>query len=135
MSASPGAVRAPIGAISASSSAAAWRGGRSGPDSRPRPDAVAIAGYLLAVMALSGGVSTLTRVASLVPFWSPFIMLTRLTVGRAEAWEIGAAYALLVAAILVVGVIAVRVYSAGVLLYGQRPGLRAIVGAVVNPPV
>ncbi len=96
---------------------------------------VAIAGYLLAVTALSGGVTTLTRIASLVPFWSPFIMLTRLTVGRAEAWEIGAAYALLVAAILVVGVIAVRVYSAGVLLYGQRPGLRAIVGAVVNPPV
>ncbi len=95
---------------------------------------VAIAGYLLAVMALSGGVSTLTRIASLVPFWSPFIMLTRLTVGRAEAWEVGAAYAFLVAAILIVGVIAVRVYSAGVLLYGQRPGLRAIVGAVVNPP-
>ena len=96
---------------------------------------VAIAGYLLAVLSLSGGVSTLTRVASLVPFWSPFMMLTRLTVGRAEAWEIGAAYAFLVAAILVVGVVAVRVYSAGVLLYGQRPGLRAIVGAVVSPPV
>jgi ABC-2 type transport system permease protein len=96
---------------------------------------VAIAGYLLAVMSLSGGVSTLMRVASLVPFWSPFMMLTRLTVGRAAPWEIAAAYAFLVAAILVVGVIAIRVYSAGVLLYGQRPGLRAIVGAVVNPPV
>jgi ABC-2 type transport system permease protein len=96
---------------------------------------VAIAGYLLAVGALSGGITTLTRVASLVPFWSPFIMLTRLTVGRAEPWEIAAAYAFLVAAILVVGVLAVRVYSAGVLLYGQRPGLRAIVGAVVSPPV
>ncbi|HJW22100.1 MAG TPA: ABC transporter permease [Candidatus Limnocylindrales bacterium] len=96
---------------------------------------VAIAGYLLAVGALSGGITTLTRVASLVPFWSPFIMLTRLTVGRVEPWEIAAAYAFLVAAILVVGVLAVRVYSAGVLLYGQRPGLRAIVGAVVRPPV
>lgn len=96
---------------------------------------IAIVGYLQAVMALSGGISSLTRVSSLVPFWSPFIMLTRLTVGRAEAWEVAAAYAFLVAAILVVGVLAVRVYSAGVLLYGQRPGLRAIVGAVVHPPV
>jgi ABC-2 type transport system permease protein len=96
---------------------------------------VAIAGYLLAVLSLSGGVSTLTRVASLVPFWSPFMMLTRLTVGRAELWEVVAAYGFLVAAILVVGVVAVRVYSAGVLLYGQRPGLRAIVGAVISPPV
>jgi ABC-2 type transport system permease protein len=96
---------------------------------------IAIAGYLIAVMALSGGISSFVRVASLVPFWSPFIMLTRLTVGRAEPWEVAAAYAFLVASILVVGVVAVRVYSAGVLLYGQRPGLRAIVGAVVHPPV
>src|SRR5205807_9522551 len=85
---------------------------------------IAIAGYLQAVTALSGGVSTLTRISSLVPFWSPFIMLTRLTVGRAEPWEVAAAYAFLVAAILVVGVLAVRGYSPGVLLYGQRPGLR-----------
>jgi ABC-2 type transport system permease protein len=96
---------------------------------------IAIVGYLQAVMALSGGISSLTRISSLVPFWSPFIMLTRLTVGRAEAWEVAAAYGFLVAAILVVAVLAVRVYSAGVLLYGQRPGLRAIVGAVVHPPV
>jgi ABC-2 type transport system permease protein len=96
---------------------------------------IAIAGYLQAVMALSGGITTFMRVSSLVPFWSPFIMLTRLTVGRAEPWEIVASYALLVAAIVVTGVVAVRVYSAGVLLYGQRPGLRAIVGAVVSPPV
>lgn len=95
---------------------------------------VAIVGYLLAVGALSGGISMLTRVASFVPFWSPFIMLTRLTVARAEPWEIAAAYAFLVAAILVIGILAIRVYSAGVLLYGQRPGLRAIAGAVVKPP-
>jgi ABC-2 type transport system permease protein len=96
---------------------------------------IAIAGYLQAVMALSGGLTTFLRVSAFVPFWSPFIMLTRLAVGRAEPWEVVAAYAFLVAAILVVGVLAVRVYSAGVLLYGQRPGLRAIIGAVVSPPV
>lgn len=96
---------------------------------------IAIVGYLIAVGALSGGISTFTRVASLVPFWSPFIMLTRLTVGRVEPWEVAAAYAFLAASILVIGVLAVRVYSAGVLLYGQRPGLRAIVVAVVSPPV
>lgn len=96
---------------------------------------IAIAGYLQAVMTLSGGITTVTRISSFVPFWSPFIMLTRLTIGRAEPWEVAAAYAFLIASILVVGVLAIRVYSAGVLLYGQRPGLRQIVGAVVNPPV
>jgi ABC-2 type transport system permease protein len=96
---------------------------------------VAIGGYLQAVMALSGGISPLIRVASYVPFWSPFVMLTRLTIGRVEPWELVLSYGLLLASIPIVGVIAVRVYSAGVLLYGQRPGARAIVGAIVRPPV
>jgi ABC-2 type transport system permease protein len=96
---------------------------------------VAIAGYLQAVMALSGGISGTVRLASYVPFWSPFVMLTRLTVGRVEPWEIVLSFGLLIAAIPIVGVIAVRVYSAGVLLYGQRPGVRQIVGAIVRPPV
>jgi ABC-2 type transport system permease protein len=84
-------------------------------------------------MALTGGINPLLRLASYVPFWSPFIMLTRLTVGRAEPWEVALAFALLVLAIAVVGILAVRVYAAGVLLYGQRPGLRAITAAILRP--
>jgi ABC-2 type transport system permease protein len=96
---------------------------------------VAIAGYLQAVMALTGGISPFVRIASYVPFWSPFVMLTRLTVGRVEPWELVLSFGLLAASIPIVGLIAVRVYSAGVLLYGQRPGARQIVGAILNPPV
>jgi ABC-2 type transport system permease protein len=95
---------------------------------------IAIAGYGLAVLALGGGIGPMVRVASFVPFWSPFVMLTRLTVGRVETWELVLSFGLLAAAIPIVGVIAVRVYSAGVLLYGQRPGAREIVGAIVHPP-
>ena len=95
---------------------------------------IAIAGYGTAVMALGGGIGPLVRFASFVPFWSPFVMLTRLTVGKVEPWELVLSLGLLVAAIPFVGLIAVRVYSAGVLLYGQRPGARQIVGAIVNPP-
>jgi ABC-2 type transport system permease protein len=95
---------------------------------------IAIVGYFQAVMALSGGISPLVRVASYVPFWSPFVMLTRLTVGRVEPWELVLSFGLLAASIPIVAVIAVRVYSAGVLLYGQRPGARQIVGAIVRPP-
>jgi ABC-2 type transport system permease protein len=95
---------------------------------------VAIGGYFLAMMALSGGIGPLVRLGSYIPFWSPFVMLTRLTVGRVEPWELILSYGLLLVMIPIVAVIAVRVYSAGVLLYGQRPGLRAIVGAIVSPP-
>ena len=94
---------------------------------------VAIAGYLQAVLALSGGLPTFMRISSFVPFWSPFVMLTRLTVGRAEPWEVALAFALLIVGIAIVGILAVRVYAAGVLLYGQRPGFRAIATAVLRP--
>jgi ABC-2 type transport system permease protein len=95
---------------------------------------VAIGGYLQAVMALSGGISPMVRLASYVPFWSPFVMLTRLTVGSVEPWELVLSFGLLIATIPIVAIVAVRVYSAGVLLYGQRPGARAIVAAIVRPP-
>ena len=95
---------------------------------------IAIVGYIQAVMALTGGIGPLLRVASYVPFWSPFVMLTRLTIGRVEPWELALSFGLLIATIPIVAWIAVRVYSAGVLLYGQRPGARQIVGAIISPP-
>jgi ABC-2 type transport system permease protein len=95
---------------------------------------IAIVGYIQAVMALTGGIGPVIRFASYVPFWSPFVMLTRLTIGRVEPWELALSFGLLLATIPIVAVIAVRVYSAGVLLYGQRPGARQIVGAIIRPP-
>ena len=56
-------------------------------------------------------------------------MLTRLSVGRVEPWELVLSVSLLVGTILVTSVVAIRIYGAGVLLYGQRPGLRAYVAA------
>jgi ABC-2 type transport system permease protein len=90
---------------------------------------VAIAGYGMGLLALTGGITGFIRIASYVPFWSPFVMVTRLSVGRVELWELGLSLALLIGTIAIVGVIAIRIYAAGVLLYGQRPGLRAYVQA------
>jgi ABC-2 type transport system permease protein len=90
---------------------------------------VAIGGYLMAILALTGGTTSLIRLASYIPFWSPFVMPTRLTVGRVEGWELALSLILLAVTIAVTLVVAVRVYAAGVLLYGQKPGLRAIVAA------
>jgi len=94
---------------------------------------IAIVGYLQAVLALTGGTAGFIRFASYMPFWSPFVMLTRLAVGRVEPWEVALSLGLLLAAIGLTFVVAVRVYSAGVLLYGQRPGIRAIARAALRP--
>ena len=49
---------------------------------------VAILGYLQAILALTGGITGFIRLASYIPFWSPFVMLTRLSVGRVEPQEL-----------------------------------------------
>jgi ABC-2 type transport system permease protein len=90
---------------------------------------LAIVGYIQAILALTGGITGFIRFASYVPFWSPFVMVTRLSVGRVEPYELAISIALLVLTIAGTAVIAIRIYGAGVLLYGQRPGFRAYVEA------
>jgi ABC-2 type transport system permease protein len=90
---------------------------------------IAIVGYFQSILALSGGITWFIRFASFVPFWSPFVMLTRLSVGRVDPLELVVSLALLAGTIALTAVVAIRIYSAGVVLYGQRPGLRAYVEA------
>ncbi len=90
---------------------------------------IAMAGYLSAIVALSGGGGIWTTFASFVPPFSPFVMLARVMTGSVAPWELALSVALLLGAIAVVAVVAVRLYAAGVLLYGQRPGVRAFIAA------
>jgi ABC-2 type transport system permease protein len=94
---------------------------------------ISMVGYLIAIGVLGGTGGPFVAVASYVPLWSPFVMLARLMVGRVEPWELGLSAVLLVVAIAMAAWLAVRVYSVGVLLYGQRPGLRAFVAAARSP--
>ena len=90
---------------------------------------VAMVGYLTAIVALSGGGGVWVTIASFLPPFSPFVMLARLMVGAVPPWQLVLSIGLLVAAVLVVAVAATRMYAAGVLLYGQRPGLRVFIAA------
>jgi ABC-2 type transport system permease protein len=90
---------------------------------------VAVAGYLSAILALGGGGGTWTTIASFLPPFSPFVMLARLMVGAVPPWQVALSVAILVVSIMFVAVVATRMYAAGVLLYGQRPGVRAFMAA------
>jgi ABC-2 type transport system permease protein len=90
----------------------------------------AIMGYLPAVLALSGSTSGFIRFASYVPLWSPFVMMARLSVGRVEPWELALSLGLLIATVPLVALLAIRVYRAGVLLYGQPPTMRTFLRVV-----
>ncbi len=90
---------------------------------------VAMAGYLSALVVLLSGGGTLARIASFVPPLSPFAMLARLMVSTVQPWEVVLSVAILVVTIAIVALATIRIYATGVLLYGQRPGLRRFIAA------
>ena len=91
---------------------------------------VGVAGYLAAFTALNVPDADWVRALSFVPFFSPYLIPIRMVLGQIEPWEIGVAFALLLLGVAVALSVAARIYSAGVLLYGQRAGLRAVWRAV-----
>jgi ABC-2 type transport system permease protein len=94
---------------------------------------VSTAGYLVAVYASTGVLDIRAgwlAVVSQVPFVSPFMMIGRITGGQVTIAEVLLSIALLVVCIVAMLWLAARIYRAGVLLYGQRPGVRAIVRLV-----
>jgi ABC-2 type transport system permease protein len=90
---------------------------------------VTMASYFAAVVGLGSIGSSVVVVLSFVPFSSPFVMLARIMLGRVEPWEVVVSLAILAASSAVVLLLAARIYATGVLMYGQRPGIRAFVRA------
>lgn len=94
---------------------------------------VSTGGYLIGTYAATGLLDIRAGwilVLSQVPLVSPFMMLGRIATGVAAPWEVVSSIALLVVFIGGALWLAARVYAAGVLLYGQRPGLRAVLRLV-----
>ncbi len=83
-------------------------------------------GYFMSIFGLQAIDETWVKVASFVPFFSPYLMLARVSAGHVALWEFALAVVFLLAGIAVALVAAARIYSAGVLLYGQRIGLRQV---------
>ena len=94
---------------------------------------VSTAGYMIGVYAAMGLLNIKEGwivALSQVPLVSPFMMLGRITSGEALAWEVPLSLVLLVLAIFGALWLAARIYAAGVLLYGQRPSVRAVLHLV-----
>ncbi len=90
---------------------------------------LSMAGYFAAILGAAATSATWVVVLSFFPFTSPYVMLVRVIDGTVQPWEPVLAVVILIATIGVMLVVASRIYSAGVLLYGQRPTLRALVAA------
>ena len=91
---------------------------------------VGVVGYMVAVYAASGLIpadAAWVTVMSFVPFFSPYMILSRYLVGEAGPLDIAIAGAILVVSIVICLWMAARIYEAGVLAYGQKAGIRQLV--------
>ena len=96
---------------------------------------VASVAAMVALYAATGVVDSNASwvvVLSWVPFFSPYMMLSRLQAGTASLLEVGGAGLLLLVAILIAAWVASRIYAAGVLMYGQRFSMRRMLAVVAG---
>jgi ABC-2 type transport system permease protein len=91
---------------------------------------IGMIGYFSAFIGLNTPDATWIQVLSIVPFFSAYLLPARLLLSTVAPWEWLLAAVLMAAFLAGALWVAARIYSAGVLLYGQRPGLRAMFRAV-----
>jgi ABC-2 type transport system permease protein len=90
---------------------------------------VSVIGYLVATYASTGLIpidSPLVVVLSFIPLFSPYLMLTRLSLGTAGLLDVSVAIAILLITIPAALWLAARLYRSGVLMYGQAPSPRTL---------
>jgi ABC-2 type transport system permease protein len=66
-------------------------------------------------------------ILSLIPFFTPTLMMMRISFLPPPAWQLAASYAIMVASVIVMGWLAAKIFRVGILMYGKRPTLPELV--------
>jgi ABC-2 type transport system permease protein len=90
---------------------------------------VAMAGYFASFVALNAPDAAWVHIASYIAFASPYLVAIRAAFGSIAPWEVPIIAIVLLVTIAGAVWLAARIYSAGVLLYGQRLGIREVLRA------
>lgn len=85
-------------------------------------------GYMASFIGGSiGAGATWFKVMSFVPFWTPTMMMMRIATNAVSGWEIVLSIGILLVSIVICAWASSRIYRIGILMYGQKPGLRQLV--------
>lgn len=87
---------------------------------------LSLAGFYISIFSISSPDSMLVKVASFIPFFSPFVMMLRLGLTDPPIWEIWTSIGILLISIYVSVWISAKIYRTGVLMYGKRPSFKEI---------
>jgi ABC-2 type transport system permease protein len=83
-----------------------------------------VLGIIIMVNAINDPTSPLATWSSMVPFFSPIIMMARVPFGVPDTvpvWQLGLSMALLIAGFLFTTWLSAKIYRTGILLYGKKP--------------
>lgn len=93
------------------------------------PAILLAAGFFMVMIGMNSPGATWVEIASFVPFVSPFVMFLRICMGTATTWEILVSIAIQLASIGLIAWMASKIYRMGTLMYGAKPGFKAILAA------
>jgi ABC-2 type transport system permease protein len=80
-----------------------------------------VAPMVFFILVLNDPDSTLSMVSSLIPFFTPLLMLLRIVVKMPPLWQVALGYLLTTATIVGMVWICARIYRVGILMYGKKP--------------
>jgi ABC-2 type transport system permease protein len=84
---------------------------------------IIVVSFLLFNVILRDPNSTTSVVLSLIPFFSPILMVLRITLQMPPLWQIALSLGMSVVTTALIVQISARIYRVGVLMYGKRPSL------------
>lgn len=87
---------------------------------------LSMVGFYIGIFGMSAPGSTLIKVASFIPFFTPFAMFLRVGLTEPAAWEIAVGIGILLVSIFAFGWLSAKIYRTGVLMYGKRPSWKEI---------
>ncbi len=85
---------------------------------------VAVAGFFIAIQAVSNPTSTLSVVTTFIPPTAPFVAPVRFAFQAIPLWQMAVSVALMVLTVVLMTRLAGRVYLGGLLRFGSRVGIR-----------
>jgi len=94
------------------------------------PTMLLVSGWILVYLGAAFPNATWIKVLSYLPFFTSELMLVRIGLGVVAWWEIVVTMALMLVTISACAWFSARTYRLGVLMYGQRPGLRQLLKLV-----
>lgn len=82
---------------------------------------------LLLMLIIQSPNSTFTAVMSLIPLFTPMIMLARIILVEPPLWQVLLSLGLMLASIYAAISFSARVFRVGILMYGKRPNMREMI--------